>query len=130
MVRFLADASLHHAIVTGCLRREPGVDFLSAHVAKLHGIGDHDVLEIAAEQGRILVTHDFRTMPKHFAEFVSAGRSRPRCVPRPAAHASCADHRRSRADLDGVNTRGLGKSDCAGSASMIEPTRLRIQERG
>ena len=70
MVRFLADASLHHAIVTGCLRREPGVDFLSAHAAKLHGIGDHDVLEIAAEQGRILVTHDFRTMPKHFAEFV------------------------------------------------------------
>ena len=77
MVRFLADASLHHAIVTGCVRRQAGIDFLSAHAAKLHGVSDRDVLEIAAEQGRILVTHDFRTMPKHFAEFVSAGRSSP-----------------------------------------------------
>jgi len=77
MVRFLADASLHHAIVTGCLRREPQIDFLSAHNAKLHGLSDPDVLEIAATQGRILVTHDFRTMPKHSAEFVSAGGSSP-----------------------------------------------------
>jgi hypothetical protein len=30
MIRFLADASLHHAIVTGCVRREPALDFLSA----------------------------------------------------------------------------------------------------
>src|SRR5205814_901464 len=73
----LADASLHDAIVTGCLRREPGMEFLSAHGAKLHGIGDRDVLEIAAAQGRILVTHDFRTMPKYFADFVSAGSSSP-----------------------------------------------------
>ena len=77
MVRFLADASLHHAIVTGCPRRESAMDFLSAHVAKLHGVDDRGVLEIAAAEGRILVTHDFRTMPKHFANFLSAGRSSP-----------------------------------------------------
>ena len=29
MVRFLADASLRHAIVTDCVRREAGIDFLS-----------------------------------------------------------------------------------------------------
>ena len=73
MVRFLADASLHHAIVTGCVRREPAIDFLSAQNAKLDGKSDPDVLEIAAFQGRILVTHDVRTMPKHFAEFLAAG---------------------------------------------------------
>jgi len=77
MVRFLADASLHHAIVAGCARREPAIDFLSAHAAKLHSVSDPDVLTIAAAQGRILLTHDFRTMPKHFAEFVSAGNSSP-----------------------------------------------------
>jgi|SRR5438034_1680363 len=77
MVRFLADASLRHAIVTGCVRREAAIDFLSAHAAKLHGVSDRDVLEIATAQGRVLVTHDFRTMPKHFAEFLSAGRSSP-----------------------------------------------------
>jgi len=56
MVRFLADASLHHAIVAGCSRREPAIDFLSAQAAKLHGINDLDVLAIAAAQrwiGRI-----------------------------------------------------------------------------
>jgi predicted nuclease of predicted toxin-antitoxin system len=29
----------------------------------LHGMSDLGVLAIAAEQNRILVTHDFRTMP-------------------------------------------------------------------
>lgn len=77
MVRFLADASLHHAIVSGCARREPAVDFLSAHAAKLHGIADSDVLAIATAQGRILVTHDFRTMPRYFTEFLAAGHSSP-----------------------------------------------------
>jgi hypothetical protein len=77
MVRFLADASLHHAIVTGSLRREPSIDFLSAQSARLEGIGDPDVLALAAAQERIFVTHDFRTMPRHFAEFLAAARSSP-----------------------------------------------------
>jgi len=77
MVRFLADASLHHAIVSGCSRREPAIDFLSAHAARLAGIVDSDVLTIAAETGRILVTHDFRTMPKHFGEFLEAKGASP-----------------------------------------------------
>lgn len=75
MVRFLADANLRHAIVIGCARREPAIDFLSAHAANLHGVSDPDVLAMAAAQGRILITHDFRTMPKHFAEFLAAGGS-------------------------------------------------------
>jgi hypothetical protein len=77
MVRFLADASLHHAIVAGCSRREPRIDFTSAHAAKLHGLPDTDVLAIAAGQARVLVTHDFRTMPKHFGEFLAAGNQSP-----------------------------------------------------
>jgi hypothetical protein len=34
-------------------------------------------LALAAEQDRILVTHDRQTMPGHFAEFLMSGRSRP-----------------------------------------------------
>ena len=63
MVRFLADASLHHAIVAGCTRREPAIDFMSAHAARLDGVSDTDVLALAATLDRILVTHDFQTMP-------------------------------------------------------------------
>ncbi len=69
-IRFLADASLHHGIISGCLRREPAIDFLSAITAKLEGIGDPEVLRIAADDDRILVTHDFQTMPGHFANFL------------------------------------------------------------
>jgi hypothetical protein len=63
MLRFLADANLDEGIVSGCRRREPTMDFLSAKDAKLEGVSDPDVLRIAAEQGRILVSHDFKTMP-------------------------------------------------------------------
>ncbi len=72
MVRFLADASLHNAIVTGCLRREPAIDFLSAHEARLEGVPDPEVLAFATHQGRILVTSDLRTMPRHFGNFLEA----------------------------------------------------------
>jgi hypothetical protein len=72
MIRFLADASLHHAIVSGCLRREPAIDFLSAHEARLEGVPDAEVLAFATHQNRILVTSDLRTMPRHFGSFLEA----------------------------------------------------------
>lgn len=72
-VRFLADADLNRAIVTGVLRREPAVDFLSAQAAGLRGMLDPEVLALAAGQQRILVSHDAGTMPRHFREFGAAG---------------------------------------------------------
>ena len=56
MIRFLADADLNEGIIGGCLRREPTMDLLSAAEARLQGLADPDVLRIAAEQDRILVT--------------------------------------------------------------------------
>jgi len=38
---------------------------------------DPEVPAIAAEQNRILVSHDFHTMPRHFGEFVQARGSSP-----------------------------------------------------
>jgi hypothetical protein len=70
MIRFLADADLNEGIVTGCLRREPTLDFLSANAAKLVGVPDPKVLALAADQDRILVSHDFQTMPRHFGDFL------------------------------------------------------------
>jgi hypothetical protein len=40
-------------------------------------MSDPDVLTLAAAQGRILVTHEFRTMPRHFAEFLATGATSP-----------------------------------------------------
>jgi hypothetical protein len=77
MIRFLADADFNHAIVKGCQRQEPALDFLSANEAKLEGVPDPEVLALAAEQNRILITHDRQTMPHHFGEFLMSGRSCP-----------------------------------------------------
>ena len=77
MVRFLADADLNYAIVRGCRRHDPKLDFLSANEAKLAGVPDPEVLAFAADRNRILVTHDFQTMPRHFGEFLPMRQSSP-----------------------------------------------------
>jgi predicted nuclease of predicted toxin-antitoxin system len=69
-VRYQADADLNQAIVTGVLRREPTIDFQTAFSAGLEGVKDPEVLAIAAQQERILVSHDRKTMPLEFAEFI------------------------------------------------------------
>ena len=38
---------------------------------------DPEVLALAAAQNRVLVSHDFQTMPWHFADFLQAGNSSP-----------------------------------------------------
>jgi Domain of unknown function (DUF5615) len=73
-VRFLADADLNKAIMSGVLRREPSLDFLAAHAAQLRSMSDIEVLTLAAEQGRVLVSHDVGTMPSHFKAFQKSGK--------------------------------------------------------
>jgi hypothetical protein len=70
IVRFQADADLNVEIVTGVLRREPSIDFHTADEANLRRLREPEVLALAAQESRILVTHDRRTMPRHFAEFI------------------------------------------------------------
>lgn len=77
MIRFMADADLNDAIVGGCRRREPTIDFLSANDANLEGVPDPDVLALAAAEDRILVSHDFQTMPRHFGDLLRARGSSP-----------------------------------------------------
>ena len=69
-VRFQADADLHEMMVTALVRREPAVDFQTATAAGLAGLHDPHVLERAATEGRVLVSHDQSTMPHHFAAFI------------------------------------------------------------
>ena len=69
-IRFQADADLYVEIVAGVLRREPGIDFQTADEARLRGLLDPEVLALAAQENRILVTHDRRTMPRHFADYL------------------------------------------------------------
>jgi hypothetical protein len=70
-VRFQADADFNQDIVRAVHRRAPAVDFQTAHEAGLVGLDDDVVLEKAAQEGRVLVSHDRRTMPHHFAAFIT-----------------------------------------------------------
>jgi predicted nuclease of predicted toxin-antitoxin system len=69
-IRFQADADLNQIIVLATTRREPTLDFRTADAAGLAGRKDPEVLAIAAGEGRVLVSHDQKTMPRHFAEFI------------------------------------------------------------
>ena len=71
-VRFQADADLDARIVRGAKRRQPLIDFQTAAEAGLRGLSDPDVLQIAADSGRVLVTQDRRTMPRHFSRFIAS----------------------------------------------------------
>lgn len=74
-IRFQADADPRQAIVTGVICRQPDLDFRSAHEARLEGIKDSEVLAIAARDRRVLVTHDRKTMPTEFGQFITTQRS-------------------------------------------------------
>ena len=70
-IQFLADENLRRAMVLGLRRREPSAIFMQAYEAGTAGKDDPTVLQIAAEQNRILVSHDVRTMPRHFRHFIA-----------------------------------------------------------
>lgn len=74
-LRFQADADFNQKIVAATVRREPTINFRTALDAGLPGLDDLQVLAIAAAEGRVLVTHDLKTMPRHFADFLRGSTS-------------------------------------------------------
>ena len=70
-VRFQADADLDGRIVRGLRRASREIDIRTAADAELAGLEDPEVLQVAADSGRILVSQDRRTMPGHFARFAA-----------------------------------------------------------
>jgi|SRR5436853_1360244 len=70
-LRFQADADLKEPIVLAVKRSVPEIDFKTATEASLESLEDPVVLGIAEQEGRVLVSHDRRTMPYHFGEFIS-----------------------------------------------------------
>ena len=50
---------------------------LSGAAASLGGKRDPEVLLLPAREGRILVSHDLKSMPRHFRDFTSSGQASP-----------------------------------------------------
>ena len=77
MLRFAADENFNRDIVRGLLRRKPDLDIVRVQDGGLAGADDLTVLEWAAVQGRVVITHDVSTLTKHAYDRVAAGRSMP-----------------------------------------------------
>ena len=75
IVRYQADADLNQIILRGVIRREPAIEFVTPAEGELIDQDDRTVLELAARHGRILVSHDRKTMSRHFYEFIETNDS-------------------------------------------------------
>jgi hypothetical protein len=60
--RFLADEDLRRAIVLAVRRLEPAIEIPTIFDMNVGGASDEQVLELAAGQGFIVVSHDVNTM--------------------------------------------------------------------
>jgi hypothetical protein len=77
MIRFLADENFNNQIVRGILRQSPNISILRVQDVALSGADDPTVLAWAAQEGRIVLTHDVATMTTFAYERIRSGLSMP-----------------------------------------------------
>ena len=73
MLRLLFDEDMNHHVIRGLVRRLPDLDHTTILDLEQTGNDDLAVLETAAAERRLLVSHDVNTMSATFKEFVAAG---------------------------------------------------------
>jgi hypothetical protein len=74
MLRLLIDQDIDHDILRALMRRVPGLDAVTALEVGMAGAPDPQLLLWASREGRVVVTHDRRTMPAHAADLMNAGK--------------------------------------------------------
>jgi len=77
MLHLAADENFDNRIVRGLWRRVPELDIVRVQDSGLSGTDDPTVLEWAAQEGRILLTHDVSTFTHYAYARVAAGKPMP-----------------------------------------------------
>ncbi len=77
MLRLATDEDFNNRILRGLLRRMPELDIVRVQDAGLRGNEDRDVLEWAAGEDRVLLTHDVSTMSAFAYERIKQGLAMP-----------------------------------------------------
>lgn len=80
MLRLLADENFNGRILRALLRKIPDLDVVRAQDTPLYGRDDPTLLEFAAAENRIVLTHDIETLVGYAWERVRAGMSMPGVV--------------------------------------------------
>ena len=73
MVKLLVDQDFDHDILRGLVRRVPTLDVVTAYQIGFSAASDPELLAWAAEAGRVIITHDRKTMPSHTADRMAGG---------------------------------------------------------
>jgi hypothetical protein len=77
VLSLLVDENFNQRIVRGLRRVLPNLDYVIAQHAGLAETVDPAILAWAAEQRRVLVTHDLKTIPKFAYDRVRSGQVMP-----------------------------------------------------
>ena len=77
MLRLLADENLNHDLIRGVLRGMPSLDLVRVQDVGLREADDPSVLEWAAKERRIVLTHDVNTMPAFAFDRVRRNQAMP-----------------------------------------------------
>jgi len=77
MLRLAADENFNNDIIRGLLRRKPDLDIVRIQDIGLSGADDPTILEWAARESRVLLTHDVSTITRHAYERVNIGKTMP-----------------------------------------------------
>lgn len=73
-MKFLADENFDGAVFRGLVRHLPDLDLVRVQDVGLTAADDPSILEWAAREGRILLTHDRRTMPGYAYRMMADGK--------------------------------------------------------
>ena len=76
-VRFLADENLDRDVIRGLFAENRDLDILRVQDVELTSAADPAILEWAAREGRVLLTHDNMTMPGYAYDRVRNGAPMP-----------------------------------------------------
>jgi hypothetical protein len=84
-MRFLADENLNNDIVRGIIRRNAQIDIVRVQDVELSGAADPDVLEWAARENRVLLSHDVATITKYAYQRIESSLEMPGVIEIPQA---------------------------------------------
>lgn len=76
-IRFLADENVDPDLVQGLQRQVEGLDIVCVQDVGLRSESDPAILQWAADHGRVLVSHDLKTIPDFAYERIAAGLPMP-----------------------------------------------------
>jgi predicted nuclease of predicted toxin-antitoxin system len=77
MLKLLADENFDNTVIRGLLRRLPNIDIIRVQDTELYGANDPTVLAWAAQENRILLTHDVATITRYAYERIAKDQFMP-----------------------------------------------------